>query len=141
MNAQFLRAVVDTLLPGGQFSNGVSAPPASTVGGADFLQRELRGPISDTVQRIETRAGGEAAFTQADHDLRTMILRHVQETFSDDFSLFATAMITFYYEHPLVIEAYHWRVEPPQPRGHQLATLDDDLLAPVRMRGSIWREE
>ena len=52
-----------------------------------------------------------------------------------------TAVLTLYYEHPDVISAFGWPSRPPQPLGHTLPPFDEDLLAPVKARGEIWRRK
>ena len=48
-----------------------------------------------------------------------------------------------YYETPLVLNALGWRSEPPQPRGHIVAAMDETTrtrLERVRSRGKRWRD-
>jgi hypothetical protein len=44
-----------------------------------------------------------------------------------------------YYKHPHVLAHYGLPVEPPHPKGYEVAPTDLSLLDPVRKRGPIWR--
>ena len=48
-------------------------------------------------------------------------------------------LLAAYYSHPQVIAAFGWRIEPPQPLGHELEPFDESLLEQVKARPPFWR--
>lgn len=48
-------------------------------------------------------------------------------------------LLTAYYSHPAVIQAFGWPLAPPQPEGYTLEPFDESLLAPVKRRKPFWR--
>ena len=141
-NPAFLRALVDTLLPGGDVAHGVTLPAASELDIHLRLESWLgdqHPEIVKAVALIATHGGDEAAFASADIATRASVISAAQKEQSAVFAILISQCLTAYYEHPHVIEAFGWTSAPPQPAGHALAPFDVDLLAPVRARGHIWR--
>ena len=55
---------------------------------------------------------------------------------------FLSLLLPDYYKSAAVLRAYGWRAEPPQPRGHGVAAMDEatgKALERVRRRPKIWR--
>jgi hypothetical protein len=141
-NPAFLRALVDTLLPGGASAHGVTLPAASEL----EIDRQLADCLGDhhaeivkAVECIAAQAGGEGAFLCTDPSSRASAIATAQTQQPAAVANLISQCLTAYYEHPHVIEAFGWTSAPPQPAGHALAPFDVDLLAPVRARGHIWR--
>jgi hypothetical protein len=137
MSEMFLSAVADTLLPGGVLANGVSAPAASRLGiGWDAIAAR-QAPV---LAAIAAAAEGEEAFCSGTEDFRTDTLKRIEQSHPQEFGALVAAVLTLYYEHPHVIVAFGWTPRPPQPLGHTLPPFDEELLAPVKARGEIWRK-
>jgi hypothetical protein len=135
MNQDFLRAVVDTLLPGDAIL------PAGSVAGVDLGKyAETLGPA---LQLIANAAGGEEALIETDEARRVAILKAVQHDAPESFTRLLGALLPDYYEASAVLKALGWRSEPPQPRGHVVPATDDVTCARlerVKSRGKLWRD-
>ena len=142
MTPEFLRAVVDTLLPG-----EVAAPageqnlPAGSVAGVDLGKYLV---ASQAVLRaIVNTAGDASSFVAASEARRIEILQSVQREAPEAFARLLNALLPDYYETSLVLNALGWRSEPPQPRGHIVPAMDETTrtrLERVRSRGKRWRD-
>ena len=142
MTPEFLRAVVDTLLPG-----EVAAPageqnlPAGSVAGVDLGKyAEALQPILQVILRA---AGDAPAFAAASETTRVDILQSVQREAPEAFARLLNALLPDYYETSLVLNALGWRSEPPQPRGHIVPAMDETTrarLERVRSRGKRRRD-
>lgn len=139
----FLGAVIDTLLPG---DDGQPPLPTGTAAGLGerLAARIARGRDADprlaTLKAIARRAGGEAAFARSDAATRADTLRAVEAQSREAFGDLVSLALEEYYDSDPVILAMGWRIEPPQPLGHQVRPLDEALLDPVRRRGRMWRD-
>jgi hypothetical protein len=136
MSDTFLAAVVDALLPGGALANSIVAPKASSIGIATGLVEARHARV---LAAIADLAGGEDAFCSGTEEFRIEVLKRAEAMHPQDFAALVTAVLTGYYEHPDVLTAFGWPARPPQPLGHTFAPIDEDLLAPVKARGEIWR--
>lgn len=143
VDPSFLGAVVDTLLPG---DDGEPPLPTATAAGVRerLGVRIVRGRDADAhlavLEAIARRAGGEAAFVRSDPATRAGTLRAVEAQGRQAFGRLVAIALEEYYDAEPVILAMGWRVEPPQPLGHQVRPLDEALLDPVRRRGRMWRD-
>jgi hypothetical protein len=136
VNAAFLEALLDLLLPG----DGASLPGARAlgIGLADHGEAAGRVPA-----RIVAAAGGEAAFLAATPADRQAAVAAVQASAPEDFRRFLQPLLADYCEAPAVLEALGGSAAPPQPRGRALTEMDSEALGAlerVRARGKIWRE-
>jgi hypothetical protein len=138
MTEGFVAALADTLVPGGDLANSVSAPAASSLGLSWVSLRLRHAPV---LAAIAAQARGEDAFRSGTEEFRTGVLQQVERSLPADFAALVTAVLTLYYEHPRVLAAFGWPSRPPQPVGHELPPFDEELLAPVKARGEIWRGE
>jgi hypothetical protein len=142
MTPEFLRAVVDTLLPG-----EVAAPageqhlPAGSVAGVDLGKHLVASQA--VLQAIVNTAGDASSFVAASETRRIDILQSVQRDAPEDFARLLNALLPDYYETPVVLNALGWRSKPPQPQGHIVPAMDDTTrarLERVRSRGKRWRD-
>ncbi len=131
MTPGFLRAVVDTLLPG---DDGSPPLPSGTAAGVAASPRHLV-----VLQAIADAARGEDAFIRADAAARVAAVRRVEAEMRGPFQALASQVLQDYYEAKAVLLAMGWRAEPPQPEGHVLPPFDGTLLEPVRRRAPTWR--
>ena len=137
----FLRAVADTLLPGGAIGHGVVLPAASEVDTHVELEKWLTVELSlaNALDLIAASAGEKEAFVHADNDVRVSIIAKAQMENPAALATLISRSLCHYYECPRIIEAFGWPSRPPQPLGHELVAFNQDLLDPVRRRGSILR--
>ena len=141
MTAEFLRAVVDTLLPGEQgAAPGSMALPSGSAAGVDLANYAAAArPVLDAIARA---AGGAPAFATAPEVVRVAALRTVEQASPDAFGALVMPVLADYYESPAVLIAFGWRAEPPQPRGHVLPQSDESThqrLDRVKRRAKLWR--
>jgi hypothetical protein len=139
----FLRAVVDTLLPGDEGTPPL--PVGTAIGVGERLAARVAGDRDADAHvallgRVARWAGSEAAFLRMDGAARADTLRAVEAETREDFARLVTLALEEYYESEPVILAMGWRVQSPQPLGHPVQPLDDALLDPVRRRGRMWRD-
>lgn len=143
MSDRFLKALVDALIPGGPVAETVNLPPASAVGTDHCLDDALahdEPPLAAIIALVAERAGGGQSFAAATTEQQVAILHRVQAEHPDGFANLLSRTLSYYYEHPEVCAAFHWPGRPPQPAGHTLRAFDEQLLAPVRARGELWRK-
>ncbi|MBV9521469.1 MAG: hypothetical protein JO010_01665 [Alphaproteobacteria bacterium] len=142
MSPEFLRAIIDTLLPGmgAPEARGGMHLPSGSEAGIDLARHAASArPILDA---IAVAAGGAAAFAGASEAARAAILRRVERDRPDPFRAFVTLVLAEYYETPAVLTALGWRAAPPQPMGHPLPAMDAETerrLDRVRRRAPLWR--
>jgi hypothetical protein len=137
MTPEFLRAVVDTLLPGEQ---GRAPLASGSIAGVDLSKYVAA--ARPVLEAIAQAAGGVAAFAEASEATRVAALRTVEQELPDAFRAFVTSLLADYYESAAVIIAFGWRDEPPQPQGHVLPLTDEvthQRLDRVRRRAKMWR--
>jgi hypothetical protein len=136
MNALFLEALLELLLPG----DGASLPGAGALGIRLADDAEAIGPVPGLVAAA---AGGEAAFLAAPAEVQRAAIAAAQARAPEDFRRFLAPLLADYCETPAVLEAFGGSAAPPQPEGRKLAEMDDEAhraLERVRARGRIWRE-
>jgi hypothetical protein len=143
MNPDFLRAVVDTLLPGeaAALTDGPCLPAASLVG-VDLARHAES--LTSVLAAIARAAGGQPDFLSAGEDRRAAILQSVQRDMPEAFARLLGVVLPDYYEAPAVLGALGWRSEPPQPMGHVVPVMDDATLARlerVKSGGRRWRDD
>jgi hypothetical protein len=136
MAEKFVAAIVDTLVPGGPLANGVKAPAASAL---EIAWHSLEERHAQVLAAIAVEGGGKETFSSGTVDFRTVVLKRVENEHPEELAAFITTVLTRYYEHPQVLAAFGWPSRPPQPLGHELPPFDEELLAPVKARGEIWR--
>jgi len=137
MTPEFLRAVVDTLLPGEQ---GDAPLPSGTAAGVDLSK--YAAAARPVLEAIAHAGGGAPAFAGAPETARVAILRTVEQELPDAFRALVTSVLADYYESPAALIAFGWRAEPPQPRGHVLPPTDEathQRLDRVKRRARLWR--
>ena len=142
----FLRRVVDTLLPGLPATQHFSALPAASQLGLDEKMMGYLDTHSDAarfagvVEAIAKQAGGASDFTDGEESAVIGTLKAVEIAMSADFLAFLFVLAADYYESEEVLDAFGWRVTPPQPLGYELPPFDWALLASVRGRARpLWR--
>jgi hypothetical protein len=67
----------------------------------------------------------------------TVTLPPASDILSEDIA--ESDLLTDYYSHPKVLEAFGWPRTPPQPAGYTLEPFDEALLTPVKSRKPFWR--
>jgi hypothetical protein len=140
MTPEFLRAVVDTLLPGEAAApNNEPKLPAGSAAGVDLAEY-----IEASQQLLETiaKAAGDAqGFVEADETSRVEVLQSVQRDEPAAFAGLLGLLLPDYYENPAVLNALGWRSQPPQPQGHIVSAMDDatrKMLERVRLGRKLW---
>jgi hypothetical protein len=139
---EFLRAVLDTLLPGESADPPVPAalPSGSAAGVDPATYAKAARPALEAILRA---AGSTSAFAAASDADRIAMLRNVERELPGPFRTLLAPLLADYYESPAVIAAFGWRPDPPQPRGHTLPPADEAThrrLDRVRQRGKLWRD-
>jgi len=141
MGSTFERAVLEVLLPGESGERGALPPlPSGAAAGLDLAA--YAAPAASALEAIRGFAGGEAAFLAGSREQRAQWVADAEAADAEAFRALVNPLLSDYCEHPAVLAAFGWRSEPPQPRGHALAEMDDEarmMLARVRERGRIWR--
>jgi hypothetical protein len=135
MTAEFLAAVIDTLLPGDDVL------PSGTQAGLD--PAAYAGSHRVVFDAIAAQARGAELFVGTDEKARNAVLRSVERATPDLFRALLTNVLSDYYEAPAVLGALGWRSEPPQPSGHSVPAIDEvtaERLDRVRRRASLWRD-
>lgn len=136
MNAGFLEALIDLLLPG----DGASLPGAWAVG---IRLADDAAAAGSVPALIAATAGGEAAFLAATPAARQAAVAAVEASAPEDFRRFLQLLLADYCESAAVLEAFGGSAAPPQPAGRMLTEMDREALSAlerVRARGKIWRD-
>ena len=135
----FLRAVVDTLLPADEvLPSGAAAGVTEAL--AEYLRAHRdRETFARVLDAIAVRSGGEATFAGADESVRIAAVQSVEQEAGAAFQQLLTLVLADYCEAEIVLRAFGWRTDPPQPRGFELAPFDEALLARAKRRGRLWR--
>jgi hypothetical protein len=129
MTPAHLRLLADMILPGDE----TGLPPGSLIPDVMAVLAQSTSPIKDL-------AGSHPDF--ADAGKRHMVLASLEQSHPQEFRDFVLGLIKAYYEAGQVLEAMGWRSAPPQPQGHVIASMDEDLapaLAKVAERKRLWR--
>jgi hypothetical protein len=143
MNAGFLRAVVDTLLPGEAAApaGAQGGLPSGSAAGLDLGKyADATGVVLDAIVKA---TGGSDRFIEADEARRTEILKSVQSAAPEAFAALLALLLADYCEAPDVLTALGWRSEPPQPRGHSVPGMDEETrnrLERVKLGRQRWRD-
>src|SRR5438093_166849 len=135
MTEAFLCAVVDTLLPA---DDGL--PSGTAAGVTEKLVDHLRTheSVSRVLAHVAARTGGEAGFVAADEPTRVATLQAVEQEGGVAFVLLVLVLADYCEAEP-VLRAFGWRSDPPQPRGFELPSFDEAVLAKAKRRGRLWR--
>jgi hypothetical protein len=124
-----LRWLADLLLPG----DPQGLPPGSLI-------PEVMLALGGSVSPIKPLILSHPDF--ADEAKRQSVLTAMEQAHGQAFRDFVLSLIKPYYESAPVLEAMGWRSAPPQPKGHNIAAMDDALapaLARIAERKRIWR--
>jgi hypothetical protein len=133
MTPDFLRAVLDTLIPGEAAPAEAGLPPLPSGSAVIVDHASYAVQHADVLHAIATQAGGERAFAEAAEAARTSVLRSIEARQPEPFRALLTVLLQDYYETPAVLAAMGWRADPPQPRGHELSPAETTpLAAPAR---------
>ena len=136
MTKAFLEAVLNTILP----SDPHTALPSGSAVGLDISRHEA---VAEPVLRLVlAAAGGEESFLAGSDEARHTAVEAAEREVTEAFRGLLALLLPDYYEAELVLTAFGWRAEPPQPQGHRLAITDEatgEALERVRRRGKIWR--
>jgi hypothetical protein len=141
MTPAFIAAVADTLLPGdpGGRYNEPPLPPASAAGIDLISIAKSHGAVFEAIAR---QADSPDAFAAAAESARIVAVQSVERAMPDAFRALLSALLAEYYESPVTLTAMDWRVDPPQPHGHELYFGHPAVrLATYRVhnRGKLWR--
>jgi hypothetical protein len=135
MTAEFFAAVIDTLLPGDD------ALPSATRAGLDPASYVAAHHI--VFDAVAAQADGAEVFLLAGEDARADALRTVERRAPEAFRALLTSVLSDYCEATAVLTALGWDVDPPQPTGHTVPSVDESTatrLGRVRRRGKLWRD-
>ena len=141
MNAAFVAAVADTLLPGDSGgSDGEPPLPPASAAGVDLADIACaHGAVFDAVAQ---QMGNAEAFLPAAESARILAIQSVERAMPEAFRALLSALLAGYYEAPPVLTAMGWRTDPPQPQGHRMPEISHDTnvrLGRVQARGKLWR--
>ena len=141
----FLRAVVDALLPGlPPTDRAPILPAASQVGVDKRLAHHLnahpnRRQFQIVLEAVVQQSTGIEGFVTADEAATSKILQAVEQMQGAAFKILLFTVSADYYETKPVLDAFAWRATPPQPLGYSLLPFNENLLAPVKQRQKLWR--
>jgi len=139
---QLLRQVLDVLIPGTS-----ALPAAGRAGAADHVERRaettpaLRRRLSEGLATIAILAARRHpdGFAALDHGQRETVLQSASTETPDAFDALILHAYSGYYALPQVLAGIGAPDRPPQPLGHEMAPLDERLLARVRQRSPLYR--
>jgi hypothetical protein len=139
---QLLLQVLDVLIPGTP-----TLPAAGRAGAADHVERRaratpaLRRTLSEGLAAIAVLAARHHpdGFAALDDERRTTVLRSAATEAPDAFEALVLHAYSGYYTLPQVLAGIGAPDRPPQPLGHEMAPLDERLVARVRQRPPIYR--
>jgi Gluconate 2-dehydrogenase subunit 3 len=139
---QLLRQVLDVLIPGTP-----TLPAAGQAGAADHVERRaeatpaLRRWLSEGLAAIAVLAARHHpdGFAALDHDRREIVLQSAATEIPDAFDALILHAYSGYYTLPQVLAGIGAPDRPPQPLGHEMAPLDERLLARVKQRPPLYR--
>jgi len=129
MTPMQVRQLADLLLPGDE----AGLPPGSRVPDVMLALTESTAPIIAQIGRHPDFAAPEK---------RQAVVNEMERSHGQEFRDLVLSLIKPYYESGPVLEAMGWRSAPPQPTGHVIAPMADDLtqaLAEIAARKRIWR--
>jgi hypothetical protein len=139
---QLLRQVLDVLIPGTP-----TLPPAGQAGAADHVERRaeatpaLRRRLSEGLAIIAILAARRHpdGFAALDQDQRESVLHSVSNEAPEAFDALILHAYSGYYTLRPVLAAIGAPGRPPQPLGHEMAPLDERVLARARQRPALYR--
>jgi hypothetical protein len=141
MNAAFITAVIDTLLPGD--SGGPTGEPALPPASAAGIDLGVLAQANHIVfEAIANHSGGGGVFVAGAEPARIAAIQAIERANPDTFRALLSALLADYYESESVLTAMGWRTDPPQPRGHEMPGEESSIakrLNGVRSRGKKWR--
>ena len=142
MNAAFIAAVVDTLLPGDSGGPaGEPRLPKASAAGIDL--GALTSTHNTLLDAIAKQAGSVEAFIAADESVRIAGVQTAERAMPEAFRALLSALLVEYYESQPVLKAMGWRTDPPQPRGHEMQPSSGAMaqrLERVHRRQKLWRD-
>jgi gluconate 2-dehydrogenase subunit 3-like protein len=139
MTEAFLSTVVDTLLPADDVLPSGSAAGVSQALAEYLRVHRDRESLGRVLAAIAARGGGEAAFVAADEAARVATMQAIEGEAGAAFEQLIVLVLADYCEAERVLHALGWRADPPQPRGFELASFDEALLAKAKRRARLWR--
>ena len=139
---QLLRRVLDVLIPGTS-----ALPAAGQAGAADHVERRaetmpaLRRRLSEGLATIAILAARSHpdGFAALPHDQKEIVLQSASTENPDALDALILHAYSGYYALPRVLVGIGAPDRPPQPMGHEMAPLDERLLALVKRRPSLYR--
>jgi hypothetical protein len=139
---ELLRQVLDVLIPGTS-----TLPAAGQAGAADHIVRRaetspaLRSRLGEALTTIALLAARSHpdGFGALDHDQRESVLQSASTETLDAFEALILHAYSGYYALPRVLAGIGAPDRPPQPLGHEMAPLDERLLARVKLRAPLYR--
>jgi hypothetical protein len=139
---RLLRQVLDVLIPG----TG-TLPAAGQAGAADHVERRAeatpaqRRRLGETLATIAILAARRHpdGFAALDSDQQESVLQSASTETSDGFDALIVHAYSGYYALPQVLAGIGAPARPPQPLGHEMAPLDERLLARVKQRPPLYR--
>lgn len=143
MTPEFLRAVLDTLIPGETTSGDTGLPPLPSGSAAGVDIAAYAASHVDVLRAIAAKAGSVQTFAAAEEAKRVSVLQAIERERPDTLRALVVALLTDYCETDLVLAAMGWRADPPQPMGHTLspmATPTKMTLNRVREKIKLWRD-
>lgn len=139
---QLLRQVLDVLIPGTS-----ALPAAGQAGAADHVERraeatpDLRRTLGEGLTTIAILAARihPDGFAALDHGQRETVVQSASTENPDAFDALILHAYSGYYALPRVLAGIGAPDRPPQPLGHEMAALDERLLALVKRRPALYR--
>jgi hypothetical protein len=139
---ELLRQVLDVLIPGTD-----ALPAAGQAGAADHVERRaeaspaLRRTLGEALATIAIHASRRHpdGFAALDHGQREAVLQFASAEAPDAFDALILHAYSGYYALPQVLAGIGAPAQPPQPVGHEMAPLDERLLARVTPRPPLYR--
>ena len=142
MNAAFVAAVADTLLPGDSGgADGYAPLPPASAAGVDLAG--IANAHSAVLDAVAQQIGNAEAFLSAVESARIPVIQSVERAMPEAFRALLSALLAAYYEAPPVLAAMGWRTEPPQSLGHRMPEISDAAhvrLGRVQALGKLWRK-
>lgn len=140
MNAEFINALAEALLPGdAHWPSGGSIDLATMVASISAL---VPGH-TESMSELERVVG--SAFIDSSPPQRQTVLEAVEHEHPDLFGVGRLLVFDAYYRHARVVEAMAdrcgYRGDPPQPAGFPVGDFDPAVLSTVRSMARRWRDD
>ncbi len=136
-NWALLDAILDIMIPANEAKN---IPAAGCSGVADFIakQASANAAVSDAIADLINRAGLHKG------DVTEAVVRQLEADTPDSFALLLRLTYMGYYSRPDIRGVIGLAEWPVHPKGYEVppesTDFINDLTAPVRARGAIYRE-